>query len=105
MDCMTHDEGCVYLWAMRYSFGRMTAAPDVVCEQIKLKVKQLPTSVLMVIAKEIWEASSIDREARKRDENAPVLLGGGSMTVAWQNLALEIENELRIRVKTGGKTK
>lgn len=104
MDCMTHDEGCVYLWAMRYSFGRMTAAPDVVCEQIKLKVKQLPTSVLKVIAKEIWDALSIDMEARERDENAPVLLGG-SMAVTWQNLALEIEYELYRRVKTGGNTK
>lgn len=105
MDCMTHDEGCVYLWAMRYSFGRMTAAPDVVCEQIKLKVKRLPTSVLTAIAREIWEATSIDREARKRYENAPILLGGGSKTVTWQDLALEIENELYRRVKTGGNTK
>lgn len=105
MDCMTHDEGYVYLWAMRYSFGRMTAAPDVVCEQIKLKVKRLPTSVLTVIVKEIWETSRIDREARKRDENAPVLLGGGSMTVTWQDLALEIENELKRRAKTEGETR
>ena len=105
MDYMTHDEGCVYLWAMRYSFGRMTAAPDVVCEQIKLKVKRLPTSVLTVIVKEIWEASRIDRKARKRDENAPVLLGGGSMTVTWQNLALEILKELDTREKTEGETR
>ncbi len=104
MDYMTHDEGCVYLWAMRYSFGRMTAAPDVVCEQIKLKVKQLPTSVLTVIVKEIWGASRIDRAARKRDENAPVLLGD-SMTVTWQDLALEIENELKRRAKAEGKTR
>lgn len=105
MNYMTHDEGCVYLWAMLYSFGRMTAAPDVVCEQIKLKVKRLPTSVLTVIVKEIWEASRIDREARKRDENAPVLLGGGSMTVTWQNLALEILKELDTREKTEGETR
>lgn len=105
MDYMTHDEGCVYLWAMRYSFGRRTAAPDVVCEQIKLKVKRLPTSVLMAIAREIWDAACIDIEAREKDENAPVLLGGGSMTETWQNLALKIENELYERVKTGGKTK
>lgn len=104
MDYMTHDEGCVYLWAMRYSFGRMTAAPDVVREQIKLKVKQLPTSVLTVIVKEIWGASRIDRAARKRDENAPVLLGG-SMTGTWQDLALEIENELKRRAKTEGETR
>lgn len=105
MDYMTHDEGCVYLWAMRYSFGRMTASPDVIREQIKLKVKRLPTSVLTVIVKEIWEASRIDREARKRDENAPVLLGGGSMTITWQNLALKIENELDRREETEGETR